>query len=97
MLFIDQLAKKILNDYPNRDELVVILPSERAVKYLGNALYKWNNGALIAPEMLTIDRWIRAQFSNIIDPTRLLIVLYECYIETKEGAGSVFIIQLPFV
>ena len=90
MLFIDQLAKKILNDYPNRDELVVILPSERAVKYLGNALYKWNNGALIAPEMLTIDRWIRAQFSNIIDPTRLLIVLYECYIETKEGAGESF-------
>jgi ATP-dependent helicase/nuclease subunit B len=90
MLFIDQLAKKILNDYPNRDELVVILPSERAVKYLGNALFKWNNGALIAPEMLTIDRWIRAQFSNIIDPTRLLIVLYECYIETKEGAGESF-------
>ncbi len=90
MSFIDQLAKKILNEYPNRAELVVILPSERAVKYLGNSLFKCNDGPLIAPEMLTIDRWIRAQFTNIIDPTRLLIILYECYIDTKEGQGQSF-------
>jgi CRISPR/Cas system-associated exonuclease Cas4 (RecB family) len=90
MKFIDNLARKILDDYPQLEKLVVILPSERAVKYLGNSLYKLNGGPLIAPEMLTIDRWVRAQFNQIIDPTRLLIVLFESYLETDEGKGQSF-------
>jgi len=90
MNFIDQLAKKILAEYPNREELIVILPSERAVKYLGNALFKLNGGPLIAPEMLTIDRWIRSQFNQIIDSTRLLLVLFESYTQTEEGRGQSF-------
>ena len=90
MKFIDKLARKILDDYTHLDELVVILPSERAVKYLGNSLFKLNNGPLIAPEMLTIDRWIKSQFNDIIDPTRLLLVLYESYLQTEEGKGQSF-------
>jgi CRISPR/Cas system-associated exonuclease Cas4 (RecB family) len=90
MKFIDNLAKKILDDYSQLEKLVVILPSERAVKYLGNSLYKLNGGPLIAPEMLTIDRWVRAQFNQIIDPTRLLIVLFEGYLQTDEGKGQSF-------
>lgn len=90
MKFIDNLARKILDDYAQLEQLVVILPSERAVKYLGNSLYKLNSGPLIAPEMLTIDRWVRAQFNQIIDPTRLLIVLFESYLQTDEGKGQSF-------
>lgn len=90
MKFIDNLARKILDDYTQLEQLVVILPSERAVKYLGNSLYKLNGGPLIAPEMLTIDRWVRAQFNQIIDPTRLLIVLFESYLQTDEGKGQSF-------
>lgn len=90
MKFIDNLARKILDDYAQLEQLVVILPSERAVKYLGNSLYKLNSGPLIAPEMLTIDRWVRAQFNQIIDPTRLLIVLFESYLQTEEGKGQSF-------
>ena len=90
MKFIDNLARKILEDYTQLEQLVVILPSERAVKYLGNSLFKLNDGPLIAPEMLTIDRWVRAQFDQIIDPTRLLLVLFEAYVETDEGKGQSF-------
>lgn len=90
MKFIDNLARKILDDYAQLEQLVVILPSERAVKYLGNSLYKLNSGPLIAPEMLTIDRWVREQFNQIIDPTRLLIVLFESYLQTDEGKGQSF-------
>jgi CRISPR/Cas system-associated exonuclease Cas4 (RecB family) len=90
MKFIDTLAQKILDDYTELEHLVVILPSERAVKYLGNSLFKLNNGPLIAPEMLTIDRWVRSQFNNIIDPTRLLLVLFESYLQTEEGKGQSF-------
>jgi CRISPR/Cas system-associated exonuclease Cas4 (RecB family) len=90
MKFIDNLARKILDDYTQLEELVVILPSERAVKYLGNALFNLNNGPLIAPEMLTIDRWIKSQFNEIIDPTRLLLVLFESYLKTEEGKGQSF-------
>lgn len=90
MKLIDNLARKILDDYTQLEELVVILPSERAIKYLGNALFKLNNGPLIAPEMLTIDRWIKSQFNEIIDPTRLLLVLFESYLKTEEGKGQSF-------
>jgi CRISPR/Cas system-associated exonuclease Cas4 (RecB family) len=90
MKFIDNLARKILDDHSQLEHLVVILPSERAVKYLGNSLFKLNDGPLIAPEMLTIDRWVRAQFDQIIDPTRLLIVLFESYLQTDEGKGESF-------
>ena len=90
MKFIDNLAQKILDDHTHLNELVVILPSERAVKYLGNSLFKLNNGPLIAPEMLTIDRWIKSQFNDIIDPTRLLLVLFESYLQTEEGKGQSF-------
>lgn len=90
MKFIDKLARKILDEYTELEHLVVILPSERAVKYLGNSLFKLNNGPLIAPEMLTIDRWVRAQFNHIIDPTRLLLVLFESYLQTDEGKGQSF-------
>jgi CRISPR/Cas system-associated exonuclease Cas4 (RecB family) len=90
MKFIDNLARKILDDYSQLEQLVVILPSERAVKYLGNSLYKLNGGPLIAPEMLTIDRWVRAQFNQIIDPTRLLIVLFKGYLQTEEGKNESF-------
>ena len=90
MKFIDNLARKILDDYTELEQLVVILPSERAVKYLGNSLFKLNDGPLIAPEMLTIDRWVRAQFDQIIDPTRLLLVLFEAYVQTDEGKGQSF-------
>ena len=90
MKFIDNLARKILDDYTELEHLVVILPSERAVKYLGNSLFKLNDGPLIAPEMLTIDRWVRAQFDQIIEPTRLLIVLFEAYGQTDEGKGQSF-------
>jgi CRISPR/Cas system-associated exonuclease Cas4 (RecB family) len=90
MKFIDTLAQKILDDYTELEQLVVILPSERAVKYLGNSLFKLNKGPLIAPEMLTIDRWVRSQFNNIIDPTRLLLVLFESYLQTEEGKGQSF-------
>lgn len=90
MKFIDNLARKILDDYKQLEQLVVILPSERAVKYLGNSLFKLNDGPLIAPEMLTIDRWVRAQFDQIIDPTRLLLVLFEAYLQTDEGKGQSF-------
>ncbi len=90
MAFIEKLTQKILSEYTDLEELVVILPSERAIKYLGNALFKQNNGPLIAPEMMTIDRWVRSHFPTIIDPTRLLIVLFESYLQTEEGKGCTF-------
>ena len=90
MKFIDTLAQKILDEYSELEHLVVILPSERAVKYLGNSLFKLNKGPLIAPEMYTIDRWVRSQFNHIIDPTRLLLVLFESYLQTEEGKGQSF-------
>lgn len=90
MAFIEKLAHKILAEYSNLEDLVVVLPSERAIKYLGNALFKQNNGPLIAPEMMTIDRWVRSYFHTIIDPTRLLILLYEGYLETEEGKDCTF-------
>lgn len=91
MTFIEQLAQKILKEHAHLEEVVVVLPSERAIKYLGNALFKLHEGPLIAPEMITIDRWVKSFFPNsIIDPTRLLLLLYESYRETDEGRDCNF-------
>lgn len=80
MKVLDQLAKEILTLLQNKQELHVILPSERAKRYLLNALYSQNNGPLLAPNIQTIDQWIvELSPKKIVHPTRVLLMLFEVY------------------
>ena len=59
MKFTDQIAEYIKENDLNLSHLTIVLPSERAKKYIASSLFKINGKALLAPKMITIDRWVR--------------------------------------
>lgn len=80
MKFLDRLAHQILAKKVAAQNLYVILPSERAKRYLQNALFQINQGPLISPHILTIDQWITGLTKKTIQhPTRTLLSLYHIY------------------
>ena len=90
MKFLDQLAVKILDKGISAQSLTVILPSERAKRYLLNALFKANDGPLISPNIFTIDQWVVAlSHKTILHQTNILLSLYQVYETTlQENALS---------
>jgi hypothetical protein len=90
MKFLDQLAIKILDKGLSAKSLTVILPSERAKRYLINALFKANEGPLISPNIFTIDQLVEALSNKtILHKTSILLSLYQVYETTlQENALS---------
>lgn len=85
MKFLDQLAVKILGKGLSAKSLTVILPSERAKRYLLNALFKANGGPLISPNIFTIDQWVVALSNKtILHQTSILLSLYQVYETTLQ-------------
>ena len=78
MKFTDQIALYIKENKLNLRNLTIVLPSERAKKYIASSLYTLEGKPLLAPEMVTIDKWVRS-FSDrtVIDRTRTLIRLFK--------------------
>ncbi len=90
MNFTDRLALFIKeNDFDLR-KLVIILPSERASKYLVKSLVSVYEKPIFSPEITTIDRWVKRYSLPIIDKTRLLLYLFEIYQKTPEGKEATF-------
>ncbi|MBM3916656.1 MAG: hypothetical protein FJ349_03470 [Sphingomonadales bacterium] len=80
MKFLDRLAHQILAKKIAAKDLFIILPSERAKRYLQNALFQMNHGPLVSPQILTIDQWISDLTKKTIQhPTRTLLSLYNIY------------------
>ena len=78
MKFTDQIALYIKENKLNLRNLTIVLPSERAKKYIASSLFTLEGKPLLAPEMVTIDKWVRS-FSDrtVIDRTRTLIRLFK--------------------
>lgn len=82
MKFTDQIAEYIEENKLDPRHLTIVLPSERAIKYISSSLFKRNNGPLLAPEMITIDRWVKSHSKKtVIDRTRLLVRLFAVQME----------------
>lgn len=90
MKFLQQLARYIKSKNYDLRSLTIILPSERATKYLAEALLAEFGKPIFSPEITTIDRWVKKHSQPIIDNTRLLIRLFEMYRETDEGRFETF-------
>ena len=91
MKVLDKLAIEILAKLGNKQELHIILPSERAKRYLLNALFKQNKGPLLAPTIQTIDQWIsELSPKKILHPTRVLLLLFEVYQEVLGAEAQSF-------
>ena len=78
MNFIQKVANYIFDEKLELQHLTVVLPSERAKKYLTSALFTVYGKPIIAPEIVTMDRWVKSYSSeSVIDKTRALIRLFE--------------------
>jgi len=77
MKFTDKLAVYIKSNQFDLQNLTIIVPNERAIKYISSSLFKAYQRPIFSPNIITIDKWIRLLCpKNIIDKTRLLIELY---------------------
>lgn len=78
MKFLDEVAKYIKEELVDLQHLTIVLPSERAIKYLSAALYEAYGKPLVSPSILTMDRWVKEHEDlTVIDRTRALIKLFE--------------------
>ena len=78
MKFTDQIALYIKENKLNLRNLTIVLPSERAKKYIASSLFTLEGKPLLAPEMVTIDKWVRSLSDRtVIDRTRTLIRLFK--------------------
>lgn len=78
--FIDQIAQHIYDEDLDLNHLVVVLPSQRAKKYLQRALFKAYQKPIVSPRIITMNAWIQECTPfNIIDNTRALFKLYEVH------------------
>ena len=81
MSFIQRIASFIREQNFELRNLTIVVPSQRATKYLANALVAEFGGPIFAPNMVTIDQWVKSYYPNCIDNTRLLLKLYEVHQE----------------
>jgi len=88
MTFLSQIAKFIQDEKLDLRNLTIILPSQRATKYLANALVSKFGGPIFSPKILTIDQWVRSFYPNTIDQTRLILKLYEVHLEIEASPDS---------
>ncbi len=78
MAFIEQVAEHIKNSDIPLKNLTIVLPSERARKYLASALFRVYEKPILSPDMITMDRWVKEHSPQVvIDKTRALIRLFE--------------------
>lgn len=77
MKFTNKLAKFIKSNSHSLESLVIIVPNERAIKFIYKSLYEQYGKPIFSPKIISIDAWIRSVCPySILDKTRLLIELY---------------------
>ena len=85
MKFIEQLTAYI-EEHLDPRHLTIVLPSERAKKYIAASWYSIHKKPVWLPEMITIDQLVRKHANfPIIDKTRALIELYAIHCEVVES------------
>lgn len=79
-MFLQKLAAHIKEQYYDFAELTIVVPSERIRKYLWRELFKAYGKSMIAPEIITMSKWVNKNTpSTVYDKTRLLLELYQIY------------------
>ena len=85
MKFTDQIAAYIKENELDLQHLTIVLPSERAKKYIAKSLFDAFQKPIVSPKMITIDRWVRELCPKaVIDKTRALIQLFHVQLENAQ-------------
>ena len=86
MKFTDQIADYIYQNQIDLNELCIVIPSKRAQKYIASSLYEKYRKPIFAPQMLTIDEWVKEQCTfHVVDKTSLLFQLYKVHLEIEKN------------
>lgn len=84
-MFTDNIAQYIQENNLSFNHLTIVLPSERAKKYVSNSILKLAGKPIFAPEMITMDRWVKSHSKEaIVDKTRALIKLFEIQLKNAQ-------------
>ncbi|XOV66579.1 MAG: PD-(D/E)XK nuclease family protein [Fluviicola sp.] len=82
MTFAQYIADYIQEKELDLGHLTIVLPSERMRKFVSKALVESAGKPILAPEMITMDRWVRGlSQKTVIDSTRALLSLFEIQLE----------------
>ncbi|GAB5416819.1 MAG: PD-(D/E)XK nuclease family protein [Crocinitomicaceae bacterium] len=85
MTFVQYIAKYIEENELDLEHLTLVLPSERMRKFLSKALVEAAGKPILAPEMITMDRWVRQHSKRaVIDSTRALLSLFQIQLEQSK-------------
>ena len=78
--FIDQIAEFIKSREYDLENVHIILPSQRAKKYLQRAIFDQYAQPVFSPHITTMDRWVKQCSSrSVLDATRTLFKLYQIH------------------
>ena len=84
MKFTEEIARYIHSNEIDLDSLTIVIPSKRAQLYISSALFKEYGKPIFAPQMLTIDEWVKKNTPfNVIDKTSLLFQLYKIHVKIE--------------
>lgn len=84
MTFTDKIANYLFENNVEFSHLTIVLPSERAKKYIATSIFNRYQKPIFAPKMITMDQWVKSYSpETIIDKTRALIHLFS--IQLKEA------------
>lgn len=90
MKFTDKIAHYILEKELDLRHLTVVLPSERAKKYLSASLFTVFGKPIFAPKMVTIDQLVKGHSPYpVVDKTRLVILLFNLHQKMEEGKEAI--------
>lgn len=87
--FIAYIAQFIANNYSNYAQLTVVLPSQRAIKYIQQELFRVHKHPVFSPNFITIDAFAKNLVDEeLVDSVDLLFRFYQVYI--KQGNDADF-------
>ena len=80
MKFVDHIAEYLRQSELPLEQMTIIVPSDRMRRFLNSALFRAYKKPILAPEIKTIDRWVKDNTDlPIIDRTRVLLELYKVH------------------
>ena len=80
--FIKQLSKHISDNYQDLSKLTLVLPSQRAVKYIQKALHEIYQRPFFSPNFITIDVFASSFVDEEpVDHVELLFRFYKIYVK----------------
>ncbi|HUH47752.1 MAG TPA: hypothetical protein VLZ54_11405, partial [Arenibacter sp.] len=81
--FLQQIADNLIGNYPNLDDLILVLPSKRAGTILRTTLAKTANKTVFSPTIYSIEQFVEHLSQlEVANPTEQLFTLYEAYLTT---------------